>query len=260
MTARGAAAALALTLVATGCAGGSRPSEPPPAEVVTTAQRAIRDAGAGHVTAHQLGRGRGEAIATWESNYDLRRRLWNAVLVTDEDGESGRTMFVGAGTRTYLRPADVRDRMSDRWASYEDPRLGAGTQPHLAAVLAFRSGGAMHREPDGWSVDGTVPMRVALVAVGVVWAGTPLRNKLVEAATGTAPATLVLGPDRRIRELRMHGGAFDVTSLVARETRTALAAASVTIDVSRVGGDVALEEAPPAAEVDEGELWPEEKA
>lgn len=245
---RRAAAVLALVVTAAGC--GGEPAEPSPAEVVAAAQGTLHGAGVGHVAVHQVGRiAQDELIADWNGDYDLRRGLWNAVVTARSSDAEGRSMFVGTVARTYASPLDAANRPSDRWTALDAARYGSGTLPHVAAVLAFRPGGALRAEPGGWSVEGTVPMPVALSAVGVLRSGTPGQQRLMDAARGTARATLLLGPDRRIRELRMSGSGFDVTSLVSRHTRDALAVASVSIEISRVGDPVSLREAPPAAGV-----------
>jgi hypothetical protein len=250
MSHRRVAAVLALVVVTAGCGGDREPAEPSPAEVVAAAQGTLHGAGVGHVAVHQVGRiAQGDLIADWNGDYDLRRGLWNAVVTARSSGVEDRSLFVGTVARTYASRVDAANRPSDRWTALDAARYGSGTQPHVAAVLAFRPGGAMRAEPGGWSVEGTVPMRVALAAVGVLRNGTPGQQRLMDAARGTARATLLLGPDRRIRELRMSGSAFDVTSLVSRHTRDALAAASVSIEVSRVGDPVSLREAPPGTSV-----------
>lgn len=251
MSHRRTAAVLALAVLTAGCGGDREPAEPSPAEVVAAAQGTLRGAGVGHVAVHQVGKvAQGDLVADWNGDYDLRRGLWNALLTARSSGVEDRGLFVGTVARTYASPVDAANRPSDRWTALDAARYGGGTQPHVAAVLAFRPGGALRAEPGGgWSVEGTVPMRVALVALGVLRSGTPGQQRLMDAARGTARATLLLGPDRRIRELRMSGGAFDVTSLVSRHTRDALGAASVSIEVSRVGDPVTLREAPPGESV-----------
>jgi hypothetical protein len=248
---RSVAAVLAALALAAGCGGDPESATPPAAETVAAAQRAIGDARVGHVTVHQLGRVPvGQLVADWDGDYDLRRRLWNALVTAEASGDAARSVFVGTARGTYASPADAAGGPAGRWTGLDAAHYGSGTQPHVAAVLAFRPGGAMRREPDGWSVEGTVPMPVALAAVGVRRGWTPGRQALLDATRGTAHAKLLLGPDHRIRELRMYGSTFEVTSLLSRDTRDALAAASVSIRVSRVGTPVSLRVAPPEKDVD----------
>jgi hypothetical protein len=213
----------------------SNAAMPPSAESVNQALRGLREASTA---------GRYEALVVrtlpegtdsnaWTGEYDLRRKTSHATMqARSTRGPGHRAEFLRTSTRTYLRTSEWSAQHGDtwrlwQWGDEEDEKKvqerrrpgptwfqdlqDAGMTPHLMALLAFRVPDGtpdVRRVADGWLVTGTVPRSHALpgmalherepndVALGRIIAG------------GLAPAQLVLGPDGRIRELRLDGAAI----------------------------------------------------
>ena len=217
MTGRPVLAVLALVAgLLAGC--GDAPAPPTPDDVAR-AVRAVRDAGTGR---YELVAVRRDAAGTerevWSAEYDLRRPAYHATGKLDSRAGRGlRGEIVGTSRAAYQRgfgrpvpdrwvlvPADAPDPSLPVWSR---ELLDAGVAPHLPAVLGFRASGVpgdVRPDGDGWVVTGTVPRLAAIVVVGITGAG-PDEELRAAYRPGTAPARLVLGPDLRVRELRVAG-------------------------------------------------------
>ena len=99
----------------------------------------------------------------------------------------------------------------------------------------------------GWSVAGTVPRPTALFAVGL--SGEELTGSDIVDGEGTAPAVLLIGRDHEVRELRMSGAAFDVTSPLPDGLQRRLRNTSASIAVDRLGEHVQVDHPPDAAKI-----------
>jgi hypothetical protein len=229
-----------------GCAPSAEDDEPrTAAALVQEAQQRVRFWGTGHVTVHQVARPVSRDLgAVWRSDYDLGRRRWDATLVA-ADGRV-RNHWVGTTDRVYLTSPDRRGAELGMWTELEAG--SGGTQPHLDAVLSFEAGQVLRREADGWSVAGTVPVPVALVAAGVGGSATGDRDQIVE-AEGTAPAVLLIGRDHEVRELRLRGAAFDVTSPLTDDVRSRLHDATTSIVLTELGEHVQVDLPPETAKI-----------
>lgn len=231
-----------------GCATGREQAEPrSAAELVQDAQQRVRFWNTGHVSVHQVARPVSRRITVlWESDYDLNQQRWDGSMA-EEDG-TVRFRWVGTANRLYRTSPDQRGAELGMWSEVE-PVVAAGVQPHLNAVLAFAPGQVTERVPDGgWSVAGTVPMPAALAAVGLT-GSSPEEQGLLDEATGTAPAVLVIGRDREVRELRLSGATFEVTSELTDDARSRLKDAATAIGLSEVGEHVQVDQPPETAKI-----------
>jgi len=229
-----------------GCAPAAEDGEPrSAAELVTDAQQRVRFWNTGHVTVQQDIRSDGRRVTVvWKSDYDLGRKRWDATM----GATGGRTRYrwVGTANRLYSTSSDQRGAELGKWLE-QKAAFEAGAQPHLDAVLSFEAGQVLRREADGWSVAGTVPMSVALFAVGL--AGEELAGSDIVDAKGTAPAVLLIGRDHEVRELRMRGATFDVTSPLPDELQLRLKDTSASITVSELGEHVQVDQPPAVAKI-----------
>ena len=229
-----------------GCAPAAEDDEPrSAAALVTDAQQRVRFWNTGHVTIQQDIPLDGRRVTVvWKSDYDLGRKRWDATM----DATGGRTRYrwVGTADRLYSTSSDQRGAELGKWLE-QKAAFDAGAQPHLDAVLTFEAGQVLRREADGWSVAGTVPMPVALLAVGLT--GDELARAHFVEAEGIAPAVLLIGRDHEVRGLRMRGASFDVTSPLPDDVRARLTHASASIAVSELGEHVGVDQVPEAAAV-----------
>jgi hypothetical protein len=231
-----------------GCAPGPEQAEPrSAAELVQDAQQRVRFWNTGHVSVHQVTRPVSRRITVlWESDYDINQRRWDATMA--EAGGRVRFRWVGTADRLYRTSPDQRGAELGMWSAVE-PVVAGGAQPHLNAVLSFEPGQVMEREADGdWSVAGTVPMPAALAAVGLN-GSSPDEQGQIDEASGTAPAVLVISPDREVRELHLSGVTFQVTSELTDDARSRLKDAATAIGLSEVGEHVQVDQPPETAKI-----------
>jgi hypothetical protein len=277
LTARVAAAAVAVVVAGCGATSApeARPSPPGPsaAELVRDAQEALRAAGTGHYEHTDLVLPDTGEWVPWSQvvgDYDLTRRTSTGeqrLSPAEDPRVTGWTH-----TAFVIATAGVEYMTSDQWLPLEgrkwhrvqrklegaadSPYFEIGTPPSVSAVLAFRPDGTEPDvDPDGWTVPGTLPIRVALSAVGARSEEAGPADPQLLTATGTAEARLVLGADRRVRELRVAGVDVDVTSELAASTRELLSRQLATITVSAQGKPVTVR-MPPGEQVTDDPLPP----
>ena len=224
-----AAGLAAVALVVSGSSDAAEPAGVSAPWLVRRAQESVRFAGTGHVTASGVGvvDGRRWSVNR-DGDYDLARHRWNEEDSYAVDGDAWWSFLVGTPEVLYETESVSRGTPPGKWYTVE-PHYEPGTPPAVQAVLAFAAGPAARPEGDGWSVEGTVSMRLAVVLLGVN-AGTPddTARALVTASDHRAPATLVVGPDRRVRELRLRGDALGPTPFLPDAMRRTLPGARNT--------------------------------
>jgi hypothetical protein len=260
----------AAVTVAAGCGGtpaaGDPPAAPPSAaELVADAQQALRDAGTGHYEHSVLvlmgPDGTKAPSQQAAGDYDLSRRTYDGEL-----RQSNRDLRVPgwpyaisevataeAVYRRWVKPAETQWHRVRSGAGQAElaPLYEPGLAPPVGALLAFRPDSTVPDDDggDGWTVSGTLPVPAALEIVGAPVDGpSGPEKRSLRAATGTAIARLVIGADRKVRELHVAGVDIDVTSALPETTRTWLPRQSATTTFSAYGKPVSIR-VPPADEV-----------
>ena len=266
------AALIAAVTVMGGCGGepaGGGPAAPPAAppsaaELVADAQQALGDAGTGHFDHALLALvGDGSEKVVWQSvagDYDLPRRVYSGELrLANSDLQVPGWRYIisvvataEASYRAWVVPRNDRGPRWHRSRTTPDQEWSEpGTAPPAAAVLAFRPDGT---EPDDdgdtWIVSGTLPVPVALELVGAMAAEVTYASdvRALHAATGTAVARLVVGVDRKVRELLVAGVDIDATSALPDATLKDLPRQSARTTFSAYAKQVTVL-VPPADEI-----------
>jgi hypothetical protein len=257
--ARGLAVALLAAGVVAGCGGPA----PPAAGDVARAVQAVRDAGTGRYEAVVTREsGGGSDWNGWGVEYDLGQPAYHARLTVGSSAARGyRIEWVGTSRGDVVR--DVTFTEPDEWERRRPypPRTSPpawtrelpnrGTTPHVRALLGFRpspADGDVRREGDGWVVTGTVPRPDALDSLALIEVRTADEERVV-ATLATAPARLVLGPDLRVRELRLDGDDVARGADLPTGLRGKVAPAMVTIRLTGVGVPVTISTSSPAEQV-----------
>jgi hypothetical protein len=237
---------VAVALVLAGSSGAADPAGLTGAWLVRRAQESLRFAGTGHVTTSgEVRLGARRWVTSEDGDYDLGRRRWNQETTYTADGGAWWSFRLGTGEWMYATDPVTRGTEPGKWfptVTWQEP----GTEPHVRAVLSFAVGEPARRDGDGWSVGGTVPMDVALIVLGTPASSADDSRRILGLASGRrAPATLVVGPDHRVRELRVRGDAFGATPFLPDFTRRALPTATSTTLFRDFGRPVTILEPQP---------------
>lgn len=239
-----------------------RPLPPPSAGDVVRALQGLRDAGTGRYerrTVRTLPAGTQTDV--WTGEYDLRQRESRARLEARGSwAPRGFTAeFVHTTTASYWQTSSWVAAYGDTWQVEDPPPPGysprvdynaAARSFELMVLLSFRMpDGPVAAEPEGdsWVVTGTVPGLYAAPTFGILDAESGVLAGVPNSVAGLSPARMVLGPDRRVRELRLDGLAFslDIAEPLPPDLYASLRATTSTIRLSDPGAPVSIQPPPP---------------
>jgi hypothetical protein len=244
-----------------------RPGSAPSADDVRLALQALRDAGSGRYETRVVRTlPAGTDTNVWTGEYDIRQRASHERLEsrTTRVPDVFTAEFVHTVTAHYSQWSSWVAEHGDTWHVFDVPAPPPGWSPRLdydaaaksselRVVLSFRVPDgpvAADEEGDSWVVTGTVPHEYAAPVLTIV--GTDGHAEPPNVA-GLATARLVLGPDRRVRELRLDGLVFTLTlnETLPRTLYDNLRATTSTIRLSDIGAPVTIRTPPPDRQIHE---------
>jgi hypothetical protein len=228
------AALLVALAAAAGCAGpdrgdttGTTPTTTSAVRSTTAADRTLSqalaagraDGGLSFVHRIRIGSG-GEAMTrTYRGRVDLTGRRWSVRLTLDGAAAGSDTdslRVVGVGRSAYLSSTGWPSRLRGRWLRIEPSAAAEALQvgvdptenlPAAVAAVADVDADTLRRATAGTTLTGTLPARQALGLLGLE-ADLGTQGVAVAELTGSARVLVTVGPDGRLRRLRVDGATF----------------------------------------------------